>query len=69
VVGGSKDGYAVAVRRSIGADAAMTTLATGCTFLGMYIYYLRYVLKKLAFKSTRTRRISMFLLALFLEVV
>ena len=28
------------------ADAAMATLAIGCTFLGMYIYYLRYVLKK-----------------------
>ena len=45
-IGMSRDGYAVAVRRSMGADAAMATLAIGCTFLGMYIYYLRYVLKK-----------------------
>ena len=41
------NGYAVAVKRSLGADATMAMLASiGCTFLGMYVYYLRAGLKK-----------------------
>ena len=45
-IGVSQQGYAVAVKRSMGADAAVATLAISCTFMGMYVYYLRYVLKK-----------------------
>ena len=35
--------YAVAVKRSLGADAAKATLAISVSFVGMYTYYLRYV--------------------------
>ena len=45
-IGMSSDGYAVAVRRSYAADAALATLAIGATFLGTYIYYLKYRMRK-----------------------
>jgi len=46
-IGTSSDGYAVAVKRSLGADAAMGTFVIALTFIGMYIYYLRHLVKKL----------------------
>ena len=45
-IGMSRDGYAIGVKRSLGADAALATMAIMVSFLGMYIYYLRYALKK-----------------------
>ena len=45
-MGTSSNGYAVAVKRSLGADATMATLAIGSTLLGMYVYFLRAGLKK-----------------------
>lgn len=45
-IGVSQEGYAVAVRRSLPADAAMGALAIFCTFIGMYVYYLKHLLNK-----------------------
>jgi len=42
----SKDGYAIGVKRSLVADVTLGSLAIMVTCLGMYIYYLRYALKK-----------------------
>jgi hypothetical protein len=49
----SSEGYATGVKRSLGADVAMGALAIMVTFLGMYIYYLRYALKKVDSKHYR----------------
>lgn len=53
-LGMSHEGYAVAVKRSLGADVALATLAIMTTFLGMYIYYLRYALRKVESKNYKT---------------
>ena len=53
-IGVSQDGYAVAVKRSLGADAAMATLAISVSFVGMYIYYLRYVLRQVDSKQYKS---------------
>ena len=39
-MGLSSDGYAVAVKRSLGVDAVITSLAIGYTSMGMSVYYL-----------------------------
>jgi len=52
-IGMSSEGYATGVKRSLGADVAMGALAIMVTFLGMYIYYLRYALKKVDSKHYR----------------
>lgn len=46
-VGMSSDGYAIVVRRSLVADVFLVFLVLSVTFVGMYIFYLRYVLRKL----------------------
>lgn len=46
-VGMSSDGFAIVVRRSVIADVFLSFLVISVTFLGMYIFYLRYVLRKL----------------------
>jgi hypothetical protein len=46
-VGMSSDGFAIVVRRSVVADLFLAFLVISVTFLGMYIFYLRYVLRKL----------------------
>lgn len=40
-IGVSREGYAVAVRRSITADAFMGVMVITSSFIGMYIYYLK----------------------------
>ena len=40
-IGVSSEGYAVAVRRSLAADASMGIMAIASSFLVMYIYYLK----------------------------
>jgi hypothetical protein len=45
-IGVSSQGFAVAVRRSLVADAAMGTLVIASTFIGMYVYYLNSLLKQ-----------------------
>lgn len=40
-IGMSGEGYAVAVRRSVPADAAMFVLACGSLFMGLYISYMK----------------------------
>jgi hypothetical protein len=44
-IGISKEGYAVAVRRSLGADVVLSTMAISCAFIGMYIYTMKQSLK------------------------
>lgn len=46
-VGMSSDGFAIVVRRSLVADVFLAFLVISVTFVGMYIFYLRYVLRKL----------------------
>lgn len=53
-LGTSHEGYAVGVKRSLGADATLATLAIMTTFLGMYIYYLRYALRKVESNNYKT---------------
>jgi len=50
-MGVSKDGYAVGVKRSLPADAFLATMAISTTFIGMYIYYLKYKIKQLEKKN------------------
>lgn len=52
-LGMSRDGYAIGVKRALGADAAMAGLGIACTFIGMYVYYLRYVINKMNAKRSK----------------
>lgn len=45
-IGVTNDGYAVGIKRSLAADAAMSVLAIGTVVIGMYIYYLKHLLGK-----------------------
>ena len=50
-MGVNQEGFAVAVRRSLPADAAMGTMVILSTFIGMYIYYLKYLLESPLYKG------------------
>lgn len=45
-IGVSREGYAVAVRRSAVADGFMLAMLIGCGFMGMYISHLKKILKR-----------------------
>lgn len=45
-IGVSSDGYAVGVKRSLGADVAIILLGGGTVLMCSYIYYLNYLLSK-----------------------
>lgn len=50
-MGVNQDGYAVAIRRSLPADAVMGTMVIASTFIGMYVYYLKYLLDTPSYKG------------------
>lgn len=50
-MGVSSEGYAIGVKRSLPADGAIGALAISVTFLGMYVYYLKYKLRKVEMKN------------------
>jgi len=50
-MGVSSEGFAVAVRRSLPADAVMGTMVIVSTFIGMYVYYLKHLLDSPAYKG------------------
>lgn len=45
-IGVTNDGYAVGIKRSLAADAVMGALTIGTVVIGMYIYYLKHLLRK-----------------------
>jgi hypothetical protein len=45
-IGVSKQGFSLAVRRSIFADAVLFLLAAGTIFMGLYISYMKTLLEK-----------------------
>lgn len=60
-MGMSSDGFAVVVKRSLTADVFLALLVVGVTFLSMYIYYLRYILRKVTNDNYYTSDIPSFL--------